>query len=106
MHGDDVGVIEGGNHLRFTLETGETIPIGGEVLGQHLDRDVAIKRGVARPVHLSHTARPERSEDLVMSECLADQQFLEESGGSWPQEPSVTRRMRSTGRLARPPSLV
>ena len=46
-----------------------------EVLGQHLDRDVAAEAGVAGAVHLAHAAGAERTTDLVGAETGA--------GGEW-----------------------
>ncbi len=39
--------------------------VGGEVFGQHLDRDRAIESRVARPIDFAHSAGPERRDDLV-----------------------------------------
>ena len=56
------------DRLRFALEPRERVGIGGDGLGQDLDRDVAIELPVPRPVHLPHPARAERREDLVGTE--------------------------------------
>ena len=45
--------------------------IGGERLGQDLDRDNAIETRVARFVDLAHAARAERRDDLVRAETGA-----------------------------------
>ena len=52
-------MIERGEHLRLALEAREAIGIGGERLGQDLDRDVAPELRVARAVDLAHPAGPE-----------------------------------------------
>ena len=46
----NVGVIQRGQHFGFPLEPGQTIGVGGEGLGENLDRDVALQPGVARSV--------------------------------------------------------
>ena len=43
----------------------------GEVLRQHLDRDVALEARVARAVDLAHAAGAERRQDLVRAEAVA-----------------------------------
>ena len=63
--GADVGVVEGRQQLRLALEAREALGIGDERRGQDLDRDVAIELGVARTIHLAHSACPERAEDFV-----------------------------------------
>ena len=42
----DVGVVQRGQGLGFALEPREAIRVGGERLGEDLDRDVAIEPGV------------------------------------------------------------
>ena len=84
LHGvdhDDVRVIQRGDSLGLTFESSETLLIRREVFGQHLDGDIAVERGVPRPIHLTHAALTERFEDLVMSEGFADQ-----DDGSLPAE--------------------
>jgi hypothetical protein len=41
------------------------------VTRQHLDRDVAVEAPIARAIHLTHPACPERSENLVGSDAGA-----------------------------------
>jgi hypothetical protein len=67
----DVGMRERGDRLRFTLEPRGALGIGGEELGQDLDRDRAIEPRVARLVDLTHTAGAERTQDFVGTETLA-----------------------------------
>ena len=65
----DVGVIERCEHLCLALEPGQPIGIAREVIGQDLDRDLAVEPHVARAVDLAHAAGAERSEDLVRAEA-------------------------------------
>ena len=55
----------------LALEARERVGICGHRLRQDLDRDVAVEPGVPRAVHLSHSARAERSENLVGAQAGA-----------------------------------
>jgi len=55
----DVRMIERGEQLCFALESRKTIGIGGEGGRKDLEGDVAIEPRIARPIHLTHTARAE-----------------------------------------------
>ncbi len=61
----DVGVLQLGQDLRLALETGEAVGVGGERLGQDLDRDLALQLRVGRAVDDAHPALAERGGDLV-----------------------------------------
>jgi hypothetical protein len=63
--GADVGVVEGGDAAGFALE------VLGELLGGDFDGDDAVEAGVARALHLSHSARAKGRDDLVGSEFTA-----------------------------------
>jgi hypothetical protein len=67
----DVGVLQLGEELRFALEARETLGVGGECLGQDLDRDLAPELRVGRPVDDPHPALAERAGDLVGSEAAS-----------------------------------
>jgi hypothetical protein len=71
----DVRVVERGDRLRLALEARAHLGIGGEVLGQHLDRDVAAEAGVRGTEHLAHAARAERGGDLVRAEAGAGSEW-------------------------------
>ena len=64
----DVRMVERRDGPRLALEAGAHLGVGRQVLGQHLDRDVAPEARVARAVHLAHAAGAERGDDLVGSE--------------------------------------
>ena len=49
-------MIQRGEDFGFALEPREAFGIGGERLGQDLDRDVALQVGVAGAIHLAHAA--------------------------------------------------
>ena len=71
VDGDDVGVRERGDRLRLRLEAGQRVGVLEEVLGQHLDRHVALEPGVAGAVDLPHPAGAEWADDLVRAEAMA-----------------------------------
>ena len=50
----DVGMVECGEHLRFSAEPCEAITIKREGLRQDLQRDIAIELGVARAIKRCH----------------------------------------------------
>ena len=67
----DVGVVEGGQHLRLPSETREAIRIVGDAGKQHLDRDLTIQFGVASAIDLAHTPRAEEGDNFVRAEARA-----------------------------------
>src|SRR5664279_2533361 len=69
--GKDVRMREGGDGLCLVLEAGEGVGVLRDVIGQYLDRHVALKAYVPRPVDFAHTARTQRSDDLVWPEAHA-----------------------------------
>jgi hypothetical protein len=56
MDNEDVGMGQGGGRARFAFEPGEPRRVGGDRLGQHLDRNIATKLVVARAINLPHAA--------------------------------------------------
>lgn len=64
----DVGVVQRGENLGLARESGDALGVGRERLRQHLERDVAVERGVAGAIHLAHAALPEGGEDLERPE--------------------------------------
>src|SRR5690606_21607868 len=61
----DVRVVERGEHLRFTLEAREAVPIALEALGQDFERHVTAQPRVVRTKYLAHAARAEELAYLV-----------------------------------------
>ena len=72
VDGDDVGVVERGGGPRLLREAAHAARVGGELLGQELDRDVAVEVVVARAPDLAHPPRAQPGEELVASEPHAD----------------------------------
>ena len=71
MNRCDIGVIQRGKDLGFTLEASEAVGIEREFGGQDFQRDVAIQSGVARPIDLAHTAHAKQAGDFVSPESSA-----------------------------------
>ena len=71
VDGGDVGMVERRQHPRFALEAGQPLGIGGDVLRQRLDRDVAPELGVARAIDHTHPSRTQGREDLVGPDAIA-----------------------------------
>ena len=69
----DVRVIEGGEDLRFALETGQPLGIRGDRFGQHLDGHLTAELAVLGAIDLPHAAFAELGGDPEMRESLADQ---------------------------------
>ena len=65
MHGDDAGMVERGENLRFAREAREPVAIEREQIGQHLHGHVAVERRIACAIHLAHPARAQQCRDLV-----------------------------------------
>ena len=62
---------EGRYRLCLSLESCERSSIRGKVLGQNLDRDLAIESSIPRAIDLTLPARTERGLDLTRSESAA-----------------------------------
>ena len=64
----DVRVVERGEGLCLALEPRKPIGVLCEMIGQNLERDLALQLRVARPIHFPHAACPERGDDFVRTE--------------------------------------
>ncbi len=62
----DVRVVQRGQQLGFALEAGEPLGIGGERLGQHLDRHLAVERGVHGAPDHAHAALADLLDEAVV----------------------------------------
>ena len=56
---------------RLRLEALAECRIGRDVRRHHLDRDVAIETRITRAIHLSHAARRDGGDDLVLGKPKA-----------------------------------
>ena len=62
----DPRMVERGEDLRLAAEPGQALRLVGDLGREHLERDVAPELQVAGAEHLSHPARADRLEDLVV----------------------------------------
>ena len=58
--------------LRFALEARPALSVRRELLGQKLDRDVALEPRVAGAINLAHPADADEREDLVRTEARSE----------------------------------
>ena len=72
--GADMGVTQGRQRLGFPLEPLPAFGILGEVLGQDLDGDGAIKTGVAGSIDFAHAAGADPGDDFIGTEACAGSQ--------------------------------
>jgi hypothetical protein len=68
----DVWMRESGDGLGFSLEPVSELLVVGDPGREDFDRDRPIEAGVARSVHLAHSAFAQLCEDLVGTESLTD----------------------------------
>src|SRR5262249_4243322 len=68
---ENVRVGERRDRARLALEAVERVGVGGDTLGEDLDRDVALQLRVSGAPDFAHAARAERREDLVGAETGA-----------------------------------
>ena len=67
----DVRMVQRGQGPGLALKPRDPLRVGGERLGQDLDRDGAIQLRVPRAVDFTHAAGAERRQDLVRAEACA-----------------------------------
>ena len=79
----DVRMIERRECLRLAFEAHQAVGVGGERLGQDLERDVASEFRVARSIHLAHATGAKRAEDLVLIDASAGGNGHECVGGNY-----------------------
>jgi len=70
-------MVQRGQHLGLALEAAQSIGVADHTVGQDLQRDLAIQRGVARAIDLTHSARADKGENLVRSEACSDRESHE-----------------------------
>ena len=68
MDGDDVRVVQGGDGLRFALESLAALGVGGRDVRQNLERHLALQPRIARAIDFAHAAGAEQRHDLVGTE--------------------------------------
>jgi hypothetical protein len=70
----DIGMVQGGEHLRFAQQAGAAPRVSGKRIRQHLERDQAAEADVACAIHLSHAAGSDRADNLVGPDFRAGRQ--------------------------------
>ena len=71
VHRHDAGMVDLSRGAGLLLEALQAIRVGGEALGQHLDRHVAREAVVAGAIDLPHAARAEKRDDFVGTDACA-----------------------------------
>src|SRR6516162_6038592 len=66
--GKNVGVRKRRNGLRLSLEPSAPVRIRSEVQRQNLDGNIAIQPRIPGAIHLAHSARSERTDNLIWAE--------------------------------------
>ena len=79
----DVGMVEGGEHLRFSAEPCDAITIKREGLRQDLQRDIAIELGVARAIDLVLHTWGQRLQHHPHVHCVVPAGGLSPDGTRW-----------------------
>ena len=72
VDGEDVRMRQGGHRLRFALEPFERVAVVRQMLGEHLDGDVAVESRVVSPVDFAHSTGADECDDLVGPEHRAE----------------------------------
>jgi hypothetical protein len=67
-------MIQGREHLGFTLKTREPIGIAREHIRQDFQCNIAVKAAVGRAVHFSHPAHSQEGDDFVNTKPGAGRQ--------------------------------
>jgi hypothetical protein len=72
MDARDIGVIERGQHLRFTLESRQSFRGEGKPSREHFERNIAVELDIVRTINLAHAAAAQQgSETKVPPENCA-----------------------------------
>jgi hypothetical protein len=85
IDGRDVRVVQRGYRAGFALEPSDALGVGGEVVRQRLQGNVAPELRVASLPHLAHAATANEGNDLVMSYARAGLHALSRSTGLVPR---------------------
>jgi hypothetical protein len=89
----DVRVVERREHFRLALEAREAVVIGGELVGQDLEGDVAFQLRVTRAIHHPHAARSKPGDDGIWPDGRA---------GFEEQRRIIAKRSRAGGCVSAP----
>jgi hypothetical protein len=93
VHGNDVGVAQGGDGAGLDLESLPACRIRGDLGRQDLERDIAVQAGIVGTINLTHPPGTYRRNDLVGPEACAGRERRERrEGHAWG---SVAQRVRA-----------
>ena len=71
VHRKNVGMVQSRCGSRFNFEAVQAAGVGGDGLGQDLDRDLSFQPGVTRAIHLAHSAHAQGRENFILPENRA-----------------------------------
>ena len=100
VDGDDVRLVQAGRQARLAPEAGLERLVAGEVVGQHLQRDLALTDGVVGAVDLAHAAAADQLDEAIAAELLRHRTSLDRPP-SRRRAATVTRHGAGTGMIAR-----
>ena len=100
MNGCDIGMIQGRQHARFTLESRHAFVVVAEGFGKELDGDTPAQLGVGGLIDVAHPARSQMLCDLVVCEFRSDHDVRRSAGGFY-QITHVTRVFEAGRRKVR-----
>jgi hypothetical protein len=86
----DVGMIERGSSLCFTLETCERLRVSGYIIWKELERHETVEPAVLGLIDHTHTATAELLDNVVMGDRLADHEAAMLGGMRWQVNESQT----------------
>jgi hypothetical protein len=70
MNGADIGMVQGGGGLRFTLKSAQRLRISGHFIGQELQGHKPVQARVLRLVDYTHAATAQLFNDAVVRDGL------------------------------------
>ena len=81
----DVGMVQSGEDLGFSVEPGETLRLIGDKLRENLDRDVPPELRIPGAIDLPHPAAAEQRRDFVRAEAGAGLQGHDWKSANYPE---------------------
>ncbi len=74
------GMIERRNGSRLALEAPAELRIGGRLIGNYFDSDIAAEAGIASAIYLAHAAGADEADDLIGAEANAGRESHDMAG--------------------------
>ena len=72
----DVGMVQGGRGLRFSLETRQRLRVFRDVVRQEFQRDKTVQAGILGFVHHAHASAAEAFYDAIVGEGLREERIV------------------------------